>query len=250
MTEHMISFTKNEQDVFNFAKLISNKMYHDEDRVPNVCKALMVNYNHYNFETKYFDNLCWLAVQQFMMLAFDDKDIRFESTKRLQNFNVKGAYLFEHTFLHGDEKLCIYDATTTKFGQSPVDAITTATFSMNAVTGCRKCNFSGDNCMDCADGKLFDLKHGHPDYKPFKQHGWNILSSAIGSDRSASLLDLVSFYYKWITDLDFRVLILNNPDSWAEDGNHEEFLEDSSLDDYWMKEDDADDSSAYDDEEE
>lgn len=238
MTDNMISFTKNEQDIANFAKLISYKMFHDEEKVPNICKAMMVNYNHYNFGSKFFDNLCWLTLQNFFALAFEDLDIKHESTSMIHDFKAKGACFYEYRFISGANSFMVFDATANKCGQAPMDVLTTAVVSMSSVTGCRKCNFSGDSCIECADGKLHDLQRKHPRYKPFDQNGWPVVAQLLGAAKSASVIDLASFYYKWLTDFDFRLFIFNNPDSWASDGNFSEFLEDVNARDYWMKQDD------------
>ena len=194
-----MNWTKNEEDVMNFASLISHKMFANQTKVPNYIKAYMAQYYHYNFGVHNFDNLCWLTIHNILILVFEELKIKHIKSELCEDFAVRGAHLYKLWYSCGDIKFYHYDVSTFAYGFQPLDSFTRAIVARNATTGCSYCAYSGKNCSYCADGKLASViaqyskdKEKHdvlPDFY-FCNEGWNNLSDIIGHKRMAALDDL------------------------------------------------------------
>jgi hypothetical protein len=239
------NWTKNEEDVINFAGLISYKMYYSESKVPDHIKAYSAVFYHYNFVNLTFDSLPWLTISNFLMLAFDDKKIRFIKTELCEDFAVKGAYLYRIFYSCGDITFYIYDTAVNGYGVQPLDALTKAVVTKNAKTGCGHCGYTGENCSFCANGKLTEAvrKYAEQSVVPavfLSGDGWQTLTTVLGQAKTDALMDLASFAFLWLTNEDFADYVLKNREDWAEKAKLGEYLHDANIEKYLISGDDED----------
>lgn len=233
------NWTKNEQDINAFATLVSHKMYFDESKVPDYIKAFMVEYSHLNFAARCFDNLCWISIQYFLMLAFEHLHIKTLRSEICEDFQVKGGFLYRTWYQYKDIKFYHYDAMTQGFGVSPIHGLSKAILTKDATIGCGHCKFTGDDCSYCANGKLVVEVAKYASQQNLNgihlhQEGWNVLSEVFGAKRVAALFDLAGFCYKWLTDDDFVTHVLSNRIDWANDAEVGDYIDHTDLDKYFV----------------
>jgi hypothetical protein len=245
-------WTKNEQDCSNFASLISHKMYYDESKVPNYIKGYMAQYNHYNFATHSFDNLCWLTIHNFILIAFEEKGIVFSRAILCEDFKVRGAYLYKHIYKHDGKEFSNYHVSPNANGFHPVDAFSNAIVGRFAKAGCNKCHYTGENCIYCASGKLREYLVDYENRQSCEGEGWQMLSEIIGEQRTVALEDLAKFMFFWLSSQEFREKVIDNRANWAENANIGDFLESESLEKYLIsgEEEDLSEEFLYDEEDE
>lgn len=219
-------WTKNEQDCSNLASLISYKMYFSESKVPNHIKSYMSQYNHYNFSTHSFDNLCWLTIYNFMLIAFEEKNIVFCKSIHCEDFKVKGAYLYKHVFNYKGIELNNYCVSSISSGSHPIDSLTRTIVGKFGKKGCTSCSYTGENCIYCANGKLRDCLISYPGYKSYDENVW---AKIIGEKRINAVEDLAKFMFWWSSNQEFRQNVIDNMDQWDETDSLGGFSDDKSL---------------------
>lgn len=207
-------WTKNELDVNRTAELCAYKMFYSNLKVPALIKSQIVRYHHFNFGSRQFDNLAWLIMHQFVTIAFDEFNICFESSKKIDDFNVKGAWMYRYNFSCEDQLFSYCDVVTHKHGESVMDSFVRNLVGMHSIAGCHKCAYTGHNCSYCASGKLIEIKNKCFFYDDFKKTAFPVLSKIIGKEKSIALYDLSYFLYCWLTDVDFRLLVSKNESDW------------------------------------
>jgi hypothetical protein len=207
-------WTKNELDVTRCAELCAYKMYYQGKKLPHLIKSQITRYHHYNFGSRQFDSLPWLILHQFLMLVFEEQQITYVSSELIEDFNVRGAYMYRHNFAAKQHSFHFCDVLSHRYGQNILDSIVGGLVSMHATTGCSKCGYLGQNCSYCADGKLTKAVHNFSKYVDFKHSVFPVLIRILGKDRSAAIHDLSYFLFKWVNDVEFRLTVTKNEESW------------------------------------
>lgn len=251
------NWTKNEEDVVNFADLVSFKMYYGESKVPNYIKAYMAAFYHYNFCNQTFDGLIWLTINKFLMIALNENKVHFIKSELCEDFPVKGAFLYRLHYRQANHEFYLYDISVNGHGVQPIDSLTRAIVTKLAKKGCGHCAYKGEDCSYCANGKLTDAiaayTQNHKSSATFLSgEGWLLLNEIFGEKRTAALFELASFAFYWMTDEQFADNVLKNREDWAEKANLGEFLHDKNVEKYLISGDDndlIDGMDLYDDEE-